>query len=115
MLNDKTEPFSMIKKNMFRLFFLLCSVVIIIHLLKLTPQQILSLNTLAQLGFLLISLELTINLKIKNSTHHTEKDAENIEISSNAHLTPQKDYPFHWSKIGLGTVSLAYLTQMLIV
>lgn len=103
----------MIKKNLFRLFFLFCSVVILIHLFEQIPSHIFSLDTLIQLGLLMISLELMIHLKIKSSNETPDQITLNSKTSDRS--VEYQHHPFLWSKIGLSTVSLAYLTQILMI
>lgn len=95
--------------HLFKIFFLTASVLVLTQLLQMISLQQYSFDTLFQIGLFLVLIELGLKIKPAIKSEKTTRKSKNISAKSS-----QTSYPFHLSKIGLGTIAFSLILPNLV-
>ena len=103
----------MIRDYAFRLFFLICAAIILVHLFEMDRTQLFSFNSAILLGVLMLCVELSLKLKL-NPPPLTFNQPKKIRTISTASSDPTR-YSYLGSKIGCMTIVASYILESLTV
>lgn len=95
--------------HFFKIFFLAAALLVLTQFLQMLSLQHYSFDTLFQLGLFLVLIEL--GLKIKPAI---KSESATPKVISNSNKDDQRYYPFHLSKIGLGTIAFSLILPNLV-